>query len=394
MEKNSNIRKIDGFLEPKYFRSFSCLGPECPEDCCFGWQIDFTHDEVEKLKNAECSEQLKGIINKAFIPNGDIYKVNFDERGRCPMFNSDGLCSIQLELGVDYMSKTCMVYPRNYFRIGNKILSYCDLSCYYIIDMLLNDSECMTLISTSNARYIPNLRGDTDDNIKKHHELKYREQLFMFFYTLIAGAPCSAETALVMGLPVAERLTELIEKRLYGRIPDIIKAFWDQINEHIKTANECKPDYELKLKFMIDLYKKIMNSTKAFDNIMTDGEIDLAKYEEGEKRFNEAFAGRPFAFKNIALNMLMELSIPFKNMDYSLYENYCYFAAVFSLLRTAAPAVYMGECDPSFYEQQLKGLLPYLGRSILQNAGVVKIVIDMLKEYGCTDRSHIAALIK
>ena len=31
--------------------------------CCYGWgNIDWTKDEVEKLKGAECSEELKSLI--------------------------------------------------------------------------------------------------------------------------------------------------------------------------------------------------------------------------------------------------------------------------------------------------------------------------------------------
>lgn len=394
MEKNGNII-VKCFFEPKYFRNFYCIGADCPEDCCFGWRIDFTSAEVEKLKKADCSERLKGLIDKAFISNDDKYKIAFDERGRCPLHREDGLCDIQFELGVDYMSKTCTVYPRCYVKMGSKILCFCNLSCYHVLDTLLNDSQCMTLTSTSYTRDVKNLSEHTADIIKKHHELKYHEELFMFFYKMIAVSEYGMETTLIMGLPVAERLTELVEKRLYGRIPDILKAFWEELEERFQNAKEYKPDYELKLKFMLELYKKIMPDTKVFDNIMTDGKIDTAKYTEGERRFNEAFANRSFAFKNIALNMVMERSLPFDNVsEYTIYENYCYFAVAFSLIRTVAPAVYMGDFDPSLYEQQLKGLMPWLGRKLLQNSGVVKIVLDLLKEYGCTDRSHIAALIK
>lgn len=394
MEKNSNVHKIDGFIEPKYYKNFTCIGSECPENCCFGWTINFLPEEVEKLKNAKCSEQLKERIDKAFIPIGDIYKVNFDECGKCPMFNNDGLCSIQLELGVDYMSETCMVYPRHFWRIGNTVFCYCNLSCYHVLDTLFNDSECMKLIDTSEGRYIAKLDFDSDDYIKKHHELKQRRQLFDFFYELISNNSYSVETAIILGLPIAERLTELIEKRLYGRIPDIIKAFKDNIDENIKTADAYEPDHEFKLKILVEIYKEFITLINVFNNIITDGKIDIAKYEEGEKKFKEAFADSPFVYRNIALNMIMELKLPFESMEHSLYENYCYFAAAFALMRIAAPAVYVGEYDPSDYEQQLKGLLAFAGRCILQGNTIVEDIIKHLKENNCTDHSHIAALLK
>ncbi|MCM1328810.1 MAG: flagellin lysine-N-methylase [Ruminococcus sp.] len=407
MENNGNMNIVGGFLEPRYFRNFSCIGADCPENCCFGWgRIDFTPEEVAKIKSADCPADLKELIDKTFVPTYETnvpggvdgepirYNVKFGENGYCPLQNEKGLCRVQLELGVEYMSKTCMVYPRLYKKLGNTILCFCNLSCYHIIDVLFNDSQAMSLTSTTYPRHIQNLGILPDDIIKKHHELKYHEELLMFFYKMIAVSACSIETVLIMGLPVAERLSELTEKKLYGRIPDILKGFWEQADGYFEAAKEYKPNYDFKLPIMATLYQNIMKNSKAIDNIVTDGKIDRDKYIEGERRVNEAFADRPFIFKNIALNMLLERGLPFGNIEYSIYENYCYFALCVSFLKTVAAAVYMGDFDPSHYEQQLKGLLPFLCRTLLQNKETVKTFTNVLKDHGALDKELIAALIK
>ena len=54
------------FRRPQYYKDFSCIGGTCPMSCCLVWKVNWSEDEVEKLKNAECSEELKTLIDNSF----------------------------------------------------------------------------------------------------------------------------------------------------------------------------------------------------------------------------------------------------------------------------------------------------------------------------------------
>lgn len=72
--------------QPKYYSEFKCSGSECKSNCCFGWYIEWSKEEVDKVKNAAgCSPQLKEIVEIYFIPTSqkdeNKYFVKFNENG-------------------------------------------------------------------------------------------------------------------------------------------------------------------------------------------------------------------------------------------------------------------------------------------------------------------------
>lgn len=180
------------YRQPRYFSGFHCIGGDCPDNCCYGWRIDFEKEEVDKLKSAEnASPELKELIEKTFVPNMDLkgkYMVQFDERSKCPLVTDDGFCRIQRELGVEYMSHTCMVYPRHYIVTDNSCYRYCNMSCREVMRSLLNDEKSMDLVNVliKGKFQIKGVLKNTSESLEKHPELKYREELLEFFYEVIS----------------------------------------------------------------------------------------------------------------------------------------------------------------------------------------------------------------
>ena len=73
------------FRQTRCYNQFTCIGSECTANCCYGWNIAWKKDEVDKIKNAPgCSPELKEKIEKSFVlkDGGDdnSYVVEFDER--------------------------------------------------------------------------------------------------------------------------------------------------------------------------------------------------------------------------------------------------------------------------------------------------------------------------
>ncbi len=59
--------KAQFYKQPRYYSDFSCMGGSCPMSCCLVWRVDWKRDEVEKLKNAECSDELRTLIDNSFV---------------------------------------------------------------------------------------------------------------------------------------------------------------------------------------------------------------------------------------------------------------------------------------------------------------------------------------
>lgn len=361
--------------------------------CCLVWKVNWSKNEVEKLKSADCSEELKTLTETSFKETDAGYIVKMDEKSRCPFLTEDNFCLIQRELGEEYLSYACKVYPRHSVLSGNIIMNFCNLSCYRVMDTLCSDSECMIL-----ENYMPvnkkagNVSRDSDTDNINHPELKYRRELFEFFYEIISDASHSLETSVTLGALAAQSISGIIEKGACGRIPECLPSFRRQLDnpEQIQKLEELKPNYGIKLGFAVRLINIIMKSD-LLDGIQENGAVSVEKYCEGERLFKEAFADRPFALRNIALNFLLELKMPFRDLNFSLYENYCYYAAAIAAIKLVAPAVWLKTGDP---ELGFKSVSAYVSRSFAHNNLKVKMIMELYKELNCMSPAYIASILR
>lgn len=139
------------FRQPRYYNEFHCIGGDCPDNCCYGWRIDWNKDEVDKVLNApNISPELKSLAERSFVPDENKqgrYIVEFDERGKCPCVTEDGLCRIQKELGVEYLSYTCQIYPRCAIGTPNIFYRSCNSSCRVIMEHFFNEENAVELVN-------------------------------------------------------------------------------------------------------------------------------------------------------------------------------------------------------------------------------------------------------
>ena len=106
------------YLMVDLYKNFQCSADACPNNCCEGWDIIIDENTYKKM--VKCQEQL-GTPAKNWIEedknNGHVVKLN--DGGRCPMLNEKNLCKVVLNLGPEYLSATCTVYPRILRTYGN-----------------------------------------------------------------------------------------------------------------------------------------------------------------------------------------------------------------------------------------------------------------------------------
>ncbi|MDP4143300.1 MAG: flagellin lysine-N-methylase [Bacillota bacterium] len=104
-------------LIPQYMKQFQCIGIKCKDNCCYGWKIGIDENTYKKYKKTT-KATIKQLINKNVTrnrsnPSMENYaKIKLQENGCCPFLKEDKLCSIHKELGEEFLSKTCMTYPR------------------------------------------------------------------------------------------------------------------------------------------------------------------------------------------------------------------------------------------------------------------------------------------
>jgi lysine-N-methylase len=96
---------------PSHVQNFQCK--QCGECCLQKWRIEIdqkTYDKVkEKYTELGRDEELAKMMNRE--ESGRI-SMNFN-KGRCTALTEETLCIFQKELGHEYLSNTCKVYPRH-----------------------------------------------------------------------------------------------------------------------------------------------------------------------------------------------------------------------------------------------------------------------------------------
>ena len=401
------------YRQPQYYNKFSCIGPECTANCCFGWRIDWSKDEIDKVKSApNCSGDLKDKIENVFIPFKDKFKVEFDENGKCPCLTEEGLCQIQKELGAEYLSHTCMIYPRyNLFYDPDNITMYrgCNLSCNEVVRLLINDEKAAELVNVpTQESHIGKSMSHYDSEIDMavSPEIVYRRELFEFFYELIGNKKCNVETNIILGALAAQKITQLINGEQYDRIPEALTAFRKQVHNAaaLRSIDNIKPNYNVKF----GVADKITENAVSFR--MTDvlkneyGKLDIERYLTGEAKLNEMMKDRPFWLRNIALALILELGVPFKNKKLTVFENYSFFVAAVSCLKLNAIAAAFAPEKVDIHTKgqtlhfegvdKIYGLTGIICRRILQNDITPTNVIDVLREFDMDSPAYLALLIK
>lgn len=404
------------YRQPKYYGEFKCSGSECTANCCFGWRIDWKKEEIDKVKNApNCSAVLKEIIENSFIPNKEIndnaYMVKFGENAKCPCQTEQGLCLIQKELGYEFLSNTCMIYPRyNAFNNSDDMIYRgCQLSCQEIVRKLLNDEKAAKLVNypTNESIIGKSIKYyDTEADILAYPVLKYRSDFFEFFYELIEDKKYPVETAVILGALAAHKLTQLIDDEQYDVIPEALKAFRKQMHNAaaLKSIDNIKPNYNVKFGVVDKIIENALDfrMTDVLKN--ADGELDIDRYLIGEAKLNEMMKDRPFWLRNIALNLILELCVPFQSKKHAVFENYKFFVAAMSCLKLNAIAAAFAPEKLDIYTkgrtfhfegiEKIYGLTGVISRRILQNSIAFENVIKVLIEYNLDSPAYLALLVK
>ncbi len=394
---SENKVKAQFFRRPRYFKDFQCMGGSCPMSCCLIWSVDWTEQEIERLKNAECSEHLRMLVENSFGEVTDApgkFRIIMDSKKRCPFLTEDNFCLIQRELGAEYLSYTCTVYPRNALFCGSTVMNYCNLSCYRVLDTLCNDKDCMIL---ENYKPVHKKAGkvsmDSEADILSHPEFKYRHQLLEFFYEIISDESRSLETCVTLGAVAAQNLAKNISSGKINMIPENIASLKKALKDPKQTEKleALKPNYSVKLWFAKKLNEIVLKTNMI--NLISENDLIIAdKYDEGIRNFNAAFAERPFALRNIALNLLLELKMPFRIKDTGIFENYCYYAAAIASVKLSAAVSYnIQSLNP---EKTFKSTVAYISRFFAHNDGNVKLIVDLFKELNCMSPAYIALIVK
>ena len=132
------------YFQPEYVSRFKCDGEKCHAHCCKDWTIVIDSATYKKYSRIKPKDKAKEITSRMkFDSDKNSYIVMLDEKNFCPMLTEDGLCSLQLEYGEDFLSQVCTTYPRITKEFGPFFERTLTMTCPVAAEMILFAQEPM-----------------------------------------------------------------------------------------------------------------------------------------------------------------------------------------------------------------------------------------------------------
>jgi lysine-N-methylase len=126
-----------GLKTLKYLEDFHCIGPDCPDSCCVGWQVFVDRANYSALRKAskkkgqaEVERFKRGVKRyRADATDRKFASMQLQDGGRCSFLRPDGLCHVHGEYGEALLSETCSMFPRSFSVAEQELTMGASLSC-------------------------------------------------------------------------------------------------------------------------------------------------------------------------------------------------------------------------------------------------------------------------
>lgn len=392
----------------QYVNDFQCIGGKCTMDCCGDWDILWTNREVEKLKTSVHSDSLEVLIENSFIKRDEKTNlIKLCDDGDCPFHDKeDRLCKIQKEIGAEYLSMVCRNYPICGTINDNVLAKFRSLSCPAVFDLIIaNEHSCDVFVYAKSYSEDDEMifSIDTVNDVENNTSVRYRNQLFDFFYDIISNRKRDIYTSLIIGTLAAQTLSKL-EHTSPERIPEGIASISKQINSPalIKSLSDIEPNYYVKL----GVVQCMLDSTSVGDKIdpllssirsrddknLNSVNIDL--YITSLDKFKKTFANKPYIIKNIIRGFFLCELMPYSSKVHDLFDNYAFFCASAALIDFFAAAAAAGTDDKKEMLNRFKTLVCLASHPLCHSYQRVDKIVDHLKNVNCYSAGHLALIVK
>ena len=139
-------KKVE-ILIPSYVLGFKCIGGDCEDSCCIGWDIDIdklTFRKYFRTQNVEMKKEFSKYVytNEACDSEDvDYGRLRIKDNKWCPFLNDKKLCNIYTNLGEEYLSNVCHSYPRLYNILDGVYEMSLFMSCPEAVRQLMTSKD-------------------------------------------------------------------------------------------------------------------------------------------------------------------------------------------------------------------------------------------------------------
>ncbi|WP_461537422.1 flagellin lysine-N-methylase [Spongorhabdus nitratireducens] len=388
-------------LYPKFYRDFSCIGPECEHDCCQNWRITIDRKTYKAYKKSK-DPVLKEITEKQMgrprnQTDNDYRRIVLKEDGSCPLQNQDGTCYIHCNHGPKMLSRTCQTYPRSITRLVDRMEPSLTLSCPEAARKILLDPSAM-MFDTGDA--LPaNLPFTAVGAVPKQFDIirqtafqsvlgekdSLDERLFNLgvFFNLIASRQQNDQDLSLV-------CQEFSKMQQSGQLRQV----WQQLTPGVKGQAwvlkklVTENSFYRTNKVMREYHKSFVEKLK--QDFGTDTEIDIpALLTERQPHLQSLIDDCGHGLVNLMLHWLYSSDICRRTSD-DLLHGYAEFVLKYMIIRFYLLML----ADTDDHKALLIGVIHSIARSADHNNTYLKSLREKVADMGWGSHSQIMSLLK
>ncbi|EOU1670879.1 flagellin lysine-N-methylase [Clostridium perfringens] len=315
------------FFIPKYMNDFKCIGPNCIDTCCAGWDINIDENTFKKYESDKGN--LKELINGKYLKNsesGDSFNYGFmkiTKDNKCPFLNDNLLCEIHGKCGEENLSITCRRYPR-VFNIIDDIYEKSGLpSCEEICSKAFLNKEKMEFIEIAEELDEDSIEIrrviDTDAFIGSDNLIQYFWDIRVISINIMQNRNFSIEERLSLLKAFYKSLEDLKTEENFYEIEDLLEKITEDpsnITEFIDSSTivplsitnnffKIILDGNLLNKVIGTRLKILLSDLNKDKNLLNN----IHKYDL--KSLDNYFTQYSYIFENYLVNQIFKDIIPF-----------------------------------------------------------------------------------
>ncbi len=345
------------WLQPTYYSDFHCIGAACEDTCCSGWGISvdretferyqqFTHPALGPKLTQLVTIQSPGQIN-------DYARLAMQGDG-CSLIR-DGLCSVQADLGEEYLSRTCATYPRIVNAADGIWERSLDLSCPEAARVALLNPEPDDLQSVSgNGLMEERLLQIARDRRGAQGQLnltQYARPVRECVLQVFQNRRFKVEKRLLLVGFLCEKLHALTESGQQQQIPEALELFRLAMDAQLfdQHLNQLKANAASQLAVVLELVVARMKAdytAPRFRDVYGDFTVGLGmqgdstipelaiRYGEAHDRYFAPFVEEhEYIFEHYLVAYAYRTLFPFRH---SIADEYLLLSSCFGLTRALA----------------------------------------------------------
>lgn len=398
---------------PTYLEEFKCIGGSCEDNCCCGWAIHIDRITFEEYKHIQ-DKKIKKYINKnIFIKKKcnnekiDYAQIILKRNKRCPFLNKDNYCIIHSNLGEEYLSNVCAIFPKVLNKIDEYYEMSLDVSCIEAARILLSKEEGIDFTEGKRilGKHVLTLGIDTNDRINENTAYKYIKLIRdmsieivknrkyklnerLHFLGVFLQDTCKVVDYDIEELPrfissyklnslsrfKPEKERYILQLSFYKIMLEKLKVFEKENNTHKKL--NIKEVISGKSSYFQSSIKKVIYGFKLNEDksIMENSTIFIRAYDLCEHSIFEKYS---YIFENYLANHMYKELFPFSEND-KIMDGYIMLLVRFSYIRFYLVGQYLAGVDMS--KENIIKSIQVLSKEIEHDATYLEDVLRYIKE--------------